>query len=192
MFKAVVFDIGQTLVEYRIPLNWSRLYRPAFEHVAEHVFIPISDRMRLFFRRWRERCKCFLTEEYCWERCRMSRMAWIIMYALEDIAPLRRYIDYPLTSNDVGFRKPRPEGLGLLSEKMQVDISELIFVGDEQKDMRCAANAGAYAVLINRDGTVKYYGQDREIASLEELSDIVEKTESEKCPERVIKEEYMK
>ena len=31
--KAVVFDIGQTLVYYPFPLNWSALYRPAFEHV---------------------------------------------------------------------------------------------------------------------------------------------------------------
>ena len=35
MMKAIVFDIGHTLVEYRNPLNWSKLYRPAFGHVAE-------------------------------------------------------------------------------------------------------------------------------------------------------------
>ena len=33
--KAVIFDIGQTLVYYPIPLNWSKLYRPAFESIAE-------------------------------------------------------------------------------------------------------------------------------------------------------------
>lgn len=32
MFKAIVFDIGQTLVGYNKPLNWSALYRPALEH----------------------------------------------------------------------------------------------------------------------------------------------------------------
>ena len=31
--EAVVFDIGQTLTYYPIPLNWSALYRPAFEHI---------------------------------------------------------------------------------------------------------------------------------------------------------------
>ena len=35
MVKAIVFDIGQTLVEYKMPLNWSKLYRPAFESVAD-------------------------------------------------------------------------------------------------------------------------------------------------------------
>ena len=28
--KAIVFDIGQTLTYYPVPLNWSKLYRPAF------------------------------------------------------------------------------------------------------------------------------------------------------------------
>ena len=32
--KAVVFDIGQTLVHYPFPLNWSALYRPAFERIS--------------------------------------------------------------------------------------------------------------------------------------------------------------
>lgn len=35
MFQAVVFDIGQTLVDYKKPMNWSKLYRPAFEQIAE-------------------------------------------------------------------------------------------------------------------------------------------------------------
>ena len=33
--KAIVFDIGQTLTYYPVPLNWSKLYRPAFGNVAE-------------------------------------------------------------------------------------------------------------------------------------------------------------
>lgn len=35
MYQAVIFDIGHTLIEYRNPLNWSKLYRPAFEHIAD-------------------------------------------------------------------------------------------------------------------------------------------------------------
>lgn len=34
MFKAVVFDIGRTLVGYNKPLNWSVLYRQALEHIS--------------------------------------------------------------------------------------------------------------------------------------------------------------
>ena len=41
--KAFVFDIGQTLVYYPFPLNWSASYRPAFEHVARELGVFISE-----------------------------------------------------------------------------------------------------------------------------------------------------
>lgn len=41
--KAVIFDIGQTLVYYPIPLNWSALYRPAFESIAEKYKLNIME-----------------------------------------------------------------------------------------------------------------------------------------------------
>lgn len=45
----------------------------------------------------------------------------------------------------------------------------MAFVGDEEKDIMCAINAGAYSVLVNRNDSIKNYGQDKEISSLEEL-----------------------
>lgn len=48
-------------------------------------------------------------------------------------------------------------------------LSEIVFVGDEEKDMVCANNAGAYAVLINREPVTKNYGQARTIHALTEL-----------------------
>ena len=90
-------------------------------------------------------------------------------YVWNDISPFLPYIDYPLTSNDVGYRKPSPQGLIMLAGEMHVSTAEIIFVGDEEKDMMCAKIAGSYAVLINREGTVKVYGQDKEIRSLDEL-----------------------
>ena len=44
MFKAIVFDIGQTLVEYKKPLNWSELYRPAFERISEKCGYTFSEK----------------------------------------------------------------------------------------------------------------------------------------------------
>lgn len=61
------------------------------------------------------------------------------------------------------------KGLEILSEKMRTDLSDIVFVGDEEKDMVCARNAGAYAVLINRDDTIKNYGQAKTIHILTEL-----------------------
>lgn len=41
--NTVVFDIGNTLVVYPIPLNWFSLYRSAFESVAHKRNIDIIE-----------------------------------------------------------------------------------------------------------------------------------------------------
>ncbi len=225
MFKAIVFDIGQTLVEYKIPLNWSELYRPAFERVADkcgydfsdnhykhaslvlakyntrinprenevtsnQIFseiisgmdIPMKDMEKVKFHFY----SYFKREAYVYTEVEetlkglsdegillgtLSDVAYGMdnVYALEDISAIIKYIDYPFTSNDVGYRKPCAEGLKLLSEKMQISVKEMAFVGDEEKDIMCAINAGAYSILINRSNSVKNYGQNKEISSLDEL-----------------------
>lgn len=94
-------------------------------------------------------------------------------YALEDISTIIEYFDFPFTSNDVGYRKPNTAGLKLLANNMKVETSEIIYVGDEKKDMLCANNAGAYAVLINRSDENKNYGQQETICSIAQLIDLV-------------------
>ena len=44
--KGIVLDIGQTLAYYPVPLNWSGLYRPAFESVAEKNGLQITEQER--------------------------------------------------------------------------------------------------------------------------------------------------
>lgn len=225
MFKAVVFDIGQTLVDYRMPMNWSSLYRPAFEQIAKKynysfseeqyqnagnvltkyntrihprdyevsstvIFTEILNGMNIdlgemkqikesFYTYFRQDCSLFPDVEQTLKTLSaegikigtFSDVAYGMdnIYALEDIASIIKYIEYPFTSNDAGYRKPCTKGLEMLSEKMQTDLSDIVFVGDEEKDMVCARNAGAYAVLINRDDVVKDYGQDKVIHTLTEL-----------------------
>lgn len=225
MIKAIIFDIGQTLVEYKTPLNWSKLYRPAFESVADtcgYVFsdnqyqhagqvlakyntrinprekevtsnqifgeiisgmdIPMSDIEKVkkhFYAYFKQDVHVYPEVE---ETLRglsekgillgtLSDVAYGMdnVYALEDISAVIRYIDYPCTSNDIGYRKPRRDGLQFLAEKMKITAGEMAFVGDEEKDILCAVNAGAYSILINRSGSVRNYGQDKEIRTLDEL-----------------------
>lgn len=230
MLKAVVFDIGQTLVEYEKPLNWSELYRPAFESISEkcgytfsdsqyqlacqiltkyntrvnprdyevssdRIFneilsgmdIPLKDMEQVkfyFYLFFRQDASVFPEVEETLKRLSdkgillgtLSDVAYGMdnVYALEDIGEIIKYIDYPFTSNDVGYRKPRAEGLKFLADKMQINVKEMAFVGDEEKDVMCAANAGAYSILINRSNAVKNYGQNKEIKSLDELLMIFE------------------
>ena len=223
--EGVVFDIGQTLAYYPFPLNWSALYRPAFERIEvkfglqiseaeyEHIGatltkyntrinprekevssdvifgeiikgtnIPmefvneIKNEFYLFFRR-----DVVLYDEVK-DTLRKLRNTGIPIgtlsdvaygmdnqYALEDISEVIGYIDFPYTSNDVGYRKPSNKGLLLLSEKMNIPVNKIAFIGDEKKDVECAKNAGAIAILINRSDEEKDYGQDYTISRLDGL-----------------------
>lgn len=229
MYKGIVFDIGQTLIEYNKPLNWSDLYRSALENISNncgydfkesdfqyaieiltkyntrinpreyevsstHIFKELLnginkpahdlERVKQYFFSYFRRDVVEYPEvrETLMELANrgillatLSDVAYGMdnQYVLDDIKWLRKYINYPYTSNDVGYRKPSAEGLKILAKVMHLNLEEIIFVGDEEKDMLCANNAGAYSVLINREETCKKYGQSKEIYSLKELLDIV-------------------
>ena len=229
MIRMVIFDIGGTLVDYPIPLNWSALYRPAFESVADKNGLHITEEeyahigkvlakyntrinprerevssgvifeeilsgtdipkeyadivKRDFYGFFRRDTILFPDAEKTLSELfsrdiiigTLSDVAYGMdnEFALEDIAPLLRFIKYPYTSNDTGYRKPCGKGLCMLAEKAGVPVSEMMFVGDEQKDMECARNAGAAGVLINRTGDIKSYGQDIEITDLYELTGLI-------------------
>lgn len=227
--KAVIFDIGQTLVYYPVPLNWSVLYRPAFESIAEKYKLNITENeyahiseiltkynTRInpreievssytifneilngtnisseyldvikndFYSFFRNDIQIYADAAETLQEIKsrniligtLSDVAYGMdnSYALEDIKPLLEYIDIPFTSNDVGYRKPNGKGLEILANKMKVLTSEMIFVGDEKKDVECAKNAGAVSILINRDNEEKKYGQNYVIKELKELITII-------------------
>lgn len=93
-------------------------------------------------------------------------------YVLNDIEAFKEYIDVLLTSVDVGFRKPNKQGYSDLLNNLDVAANEMVFVGDEQKDILGANSIGIYSVLINRTSTTKEYGQRKMISSLKELMEI--------------------
>lgn len=227
--RGIVFDIGQTLAYYPIPLNWSALYRPVFGNIKEKFALDISedeyshiaatlakynarinprehevssdtvfgellsgtkipmdlmpDIKREFYQFFRNDVVVYEETEDTLKALRnrgiktatLSDVAYGMdnEYALEDISRIIDLIDFPYTSNDVGYRKPNIRGLILLAEKMEIDVSEMVFVGDEKKDVECAKNAGAFAVLINRTDEEKDFGQDLTIKGLDELLAVV-------------------
>ena len=90
-------------------------------------------------------------------------------FSLEDISVLSDYIDIALTSVDVGYRKPNSAGYVKLLESLEIYPNEMIFIGDEEKDIIGAKKLGMVSALINRSKEIKDFGQDY---TLESLSDI--------------------
>lgn len=229
MIKAVVFDIGETLVRYNKPLNWSKLYRPALRKMADdcnikfsendyenaiHVLKKYNTRINpreqevssdtifneiievtnqdiskieefkdSFYSFFRNDAVIFPEVEDTLKELNAKRIVVGTLtdvaygmdnkYALEDIALIIKYIQYPYTSNDIGYRKPNAKGLQLIANQLEADTKNIIFVGDEMKDIQCAGNAGAVSVLINRNNEKKNFGQDYEISDLQELLGII-------------------
>ena len=93
---------------------------------------------------------------------------------LADIREIAEYIDLPLTSRDIGWRKPDGRGLLYIAEQFREDVRNLIFVGNEEKDVLCARTAGAVSVLIDREGRKPDYGQAYTISSMDELQKILQ------------------
>lgn len=66
------------------------------------------------------------------------------------IRELLGYFDLYVSSASCGFRKPNQAGLWQIAEHFNVPISELIFVGDKEKDRLAAQKAGYLFVYMNR------------------------------------------
>ena len=229
MMHAVVFDIGETLVKYDKPLNWSSLYRPALEYMVEKekitfteddyqkaiailttyntrinpreqevssndIFLQIikatnqnidhiESFKNLFYSYFRNDATLFQEVETTLLELNhrgivigtLSDVAYGMdnKYALYDIKDIIKYIQYPFTSNDIGYRKPSAVRLYYIAKQVGADTSQIMFVGDENKDIICAKNSGAVAVLLNRSEENKDYGQDHTINSLSELLELI-------------------
>ena len=68
----------------------------------------------------------------------------------KDISELLSYFDYYVSSCVAGYRKPNCKGLQMISDKYGVPVTELVFVGDEEKDRKTACNANCKFVHIQR------------------------------------------
>ena len=82
----------------------------------------------------------------------------------QDIAELMGYFDYYVSSAVSKVRKPNAGGLRMIADKFGVSLSELVLVGDEEKDAKTAERAGCLFVRIGRCGE-----REGSIGSLEEL-----------------------
>ena len=95
-------------------------------------------------------------------------------FSLEDISVLSDFIDIAITSVDIGYRKPNSAGYLKLLESLESSPDEMIFIGDEEKDIIGARKLGIVSALINRSNEKKDYGQDYTLESLSDIFSISE------------------
>jgi putative hydrolase of the HAD superfamily len=81
--------------------------------------------------------------------------------------------DALLTSVEVGVRKPEPAGYYELAKQLGVEPGQMLYVGNEPKDVIGARQAGALAAFLDRDGTGENHGQDFTIMTLASLPEIL-------------------
>ncbi len=94
-------------------------------------------------------------------------------FSLNDIAEIADYIQLKLTSLNVGYRKPNKKGFEIMLEKFNCKPEEILYVGDEKKDIDGAKGVGIKSILINRDNQEKNFNQDYTISKLFEIIDII-------------------
>jgi len=90
-----------------------------------------------------------------------------------DAVGISTFIDVLFTSVDVGYRKPESIGYLKLASELRVGPEEMLFVGNEKKDIEGANRAGMYSVLLSRDGERHIWDQKRQIENLYELESII-------------------
>lgn len=96
-----------------------------------------------------------------------------VEHDLRSVGILSHDIHVLLTSVDVGQRKPDPTGYIRLAHELGVEPGEMTYVGNEKKDIEGANEAGAYPVLIARDGEFHEWGQQQSIKSLHEITRLI-------------------
>ena len=83
------------------------------------------------------------------------------------------YFDMYVSSISCGYRKPNPKGLSDIAENFGVASSEMIMIGDEEKDIKTAKRFGCKSVLIDRRNRNADFGQDYTVADLNGLLEVL-------------------
>lgn len=81
--------------------------------------------------------------------------------------------DVLLTSVEVGVRKPEPAGYLELAQRLGIAPDQMLYVGNEAKDVIGARRAGAMSALLDRNGTGENHRQNFTISTLTDLYDIL-------------------
>ncbi len=81
--------------------------------------------------------------------------------------------DVLLTSVEVGLRKPEPAGYLALANRLGIPPQEMLYVGNEPKDVIGASRAGCFAVFLDRADKGGNHGQNETVSTLHAIPEIL-------------------
>jgi putative hydrolase of the HAD superfamily len=87
---------------------------------------------------------------------------------------LAPHVDALVTSADVGLRKPHPAPYEWLAAGLDVETSQIAYVGNADTDVRGALAVGAIPIFLDRDRTGDDHGQAATVGALAGVLDLVE------------------
>lgn len=90
-----------------------------------------------------------------------------------DRAGLANLFSVLLTSVEVGVRKPESAGYLALAARLGVEPHEMLYVGNEPKDVFGASRAGARSAFLDRTSSGAHHGQDFTISTLSDVHEIL-------------------
>jgi putative hydrolase of the HAD superfamily len=168
----------------------TRINQREVEYKSEKIFNEIKEYLKLsslkkkiiekeFFKFFQEKQQLFFdTEKTLIEIKKLEMRTGILTdvpygmpkkLLMEDIKPIKKYIDIVLSSVDVGYRKPNVSGYKLLAKKLCVKEEEMIYIGNEEKDIKGANESQAISILINRTDNKVNYGEKYQFKDLETM-----------------------
>jgi putative hydrolase of the HAD superfamily len=90
-----------------------------------------------------------------------------------DRANMAGLFDVLITSVEVGVRKPEAAGYLALAAHLGVAPGEMLYIGNEPKDVIGACRAGVVAALLDRNSDAGSHGQQFTITTLSRINEIV-------------------
>jgi len=88
-------------------------------------------------------------------------------------AGIEGLFDVLVTSVEVGVRKPEPAGYVALAAKLRVEPAEMVYIGNEPKDVIGAVRAGMTGVFLDRANSGANHGQHFTVATLSTIAGIL-------------------
>ncbi|MCC8074243.1 MAG: HAD-IA family hydrolase [Clostridiales bacterium] len=229
----IVFDIGETLMEYKnMPNVWIDFYLDAFINVRQKLNLNLSDKdislsveklkfynPRVNYRETDYPSETIFNDVTAHWKCRFTvsdvigaffssikltpyiypetievleklKSENIKIAVLTDVPTgmpdelhksyfkeLLKYFDMYVSSVSCGYRKPNPKGLQDIAGYFSISADNMIFVGDEEKDIQTAKRFGCASVLIDRYNSNIDFGQNYTIKNLNELINIAQITQ---------------